>query len=772
MQSKDISQAMLYDQHWLRNQARKLDQLRKSNKPTDKLQAKFDERLQSSLARREQRANSKPEITFPNELPIMQYRDDIVSALADHQVIVVAGETGSGKSTQLPKICLGAGYGVAGMIGHTQPRRIAARSVAARVAEELKSPLGQSVGYKVRFDDKTAENTYIKLMTDGILLAEAAGDRFLEQYEVIILDEAHERSLNIDFLLGMLHGLLQKRKDLRLIITSATIDAERFGEHFGTTETSAPVITVEGRTYPVEVLYRPLEDEEGRTQNVYQGIINAVHELSHEGDILVFLPTERDIREAAKRLRADKLMQQQQREILPLYARLSNAEQNKIFKPGAARRVVLATNVAESSLTVPRIHCVIDSGTARISRFSSRLRMQRLPIEPVSQASADQRKGRCGRLGPGTCIRLFSEEDFVSRSEFTTPEIRRTNLASVILQAKNLRLGEVDKIPFLDPPRPETVREGYKTLFEIGAVDDHRRLTKLGSTLSKLPVDPRIGRMVLAGDEENCLSDMLVIAAALEIQDPRVRPIDRQQAADQQHAQFQNEDSDFLSFLALWDFTETKRRELSRGKFMKTCQQMFLSPARLREWGEIHRQLRQTALDHGLKSKKRRDDKDAIHRALLTGLLSCAAHRGDDKEYTGAGGNKFFLWPGSGLFASKPKWIMAAELVETSKRFGRITAKINPAWLESLGEHLVKYSYADPHWHQKSQSVMAYECFAVWIARGESPPCAVRASRLQSRTTDLYRTRFGGSRDGSWRCLLSTKRKDAERGGGNGREVT
>ncbi len=709
MLSNAISQAMIKDQHWLRKQARKIEQLRKGDKPADKIQEKFDQRLQASTALREKRSTSRPEIEFPSDLPIMQYRDEIVSALADHQVIVVAGETGSGKSTQLPKICLEAGYGVAGMIGHTQPRRIAARSVASRIAEEMKCSLGQTVGYKVRFDDKTAENTYVKLMTDGILLAEAASDRFLEQYEVIILDEAHERSLNIDFLLGMLHGLLQKRKDLRLIITSATIDAERFGEHFGSTEAPAPVIQVEGRTYPVEVLYRPLEDEAGNTQNIYQGIISAVHELSHEGDILVFLPTERDIREASKRLRADKLMQQQQREILPLYARLSTAEQNKIFKPGAARRVVLATNVAESSLTVPRIHCVVDTGTARISRFSSRLRMQRLPIESVSQASADQRKGRCGRLGPGKCIRLYSEEDFLTRSEFTTPEIRRTNLASVILQAKNLRLSELDKIPFLDPPRPETVREGYKTLFEIGAVDDHRRLTQLGRTLAKLPVDPRIGRMVLAGHEEQCLSEVLIIAAALEIQDPRVRPIERQQAADQQHAEFKNEDSDFLSFLALWDFVEQQRRNLSRGKFMKMCQQKFLSPARVREWGEVHRQLKQTATEHGLKTKKRRDDADAVHRALLTGLLSCAAHRGDDKEYSGAGGNKFFLWPGSGLFASKPKWIMAAELVETSKRYGRITAKINPSWLEKLGHHLVKYSYADPHWHKKSQSVMAYE---------------------------------------------------------------
>jgi len=719
-----IASAMLCDQHWLRKQLASIEKARKAvQTPASKrgrsgrtlseteLRERYESRLQASMERRDVRASCVPAIEYQQDLPIMSHRDEIVTALRDHQVIVVAGETGSGKSTQLPKICLEAGYGIGGMIGHTQPRRIAARSVAARIAEELKSPLGEAVGYKIRFQDSTKANTFIKLMTDGILLAEAAGDRFLEQYEVIILDEAHERSLNIDFLLGMLHGLLQKRPELRLIITSATIDAERFGEHFGTDDADAPVIQVEGRTYPVEVRYRPLEDEQGGTVNVYQALTNAVHELSGEGDILAFLPTERDIREAAKRLRADKMVQQQKLEVLPLYARLSTDQQNRIFKPGAARRVVLATNVAESSLTVPRIHCVIDAGTARISRFSSRLRMQRLPIESVSRASADQRKGRCGRLGPGICIRLFDEEDFLSRSPFTTPEIRRTNLASVILQAKYLKLGEVDKVPFLDPPRPETVREGYKTLFEIGAVDDHRRLTRIGRTLARLPVDPRIGRMVLAGYDEGCLADVLIIAAALEVQDPRVRPIEKQQAADEHHRQFLDEDSDFLSWLKLWDFLEEKRNELSRGKFQRMCERMFLSPARIREWGEVHRQLRQTAIDTGLKPGKRRDpaDADAIHRSLLTGLLSSVAYLGDEKEYTGAGGNKFVLWPGSGVSRSRPKWIVAAEIVETSRRFGRTVARINSAWLESLGDHLVKHSFVDPHWHRKSQSVMAFE---------------------------------------------------------------
>ena len=712
MPAFDLTQAMLSDRHWLRQQSRKLSRLKRDGNPTDALEARITERFQRSSRQFSQRKNNRPTPSFDGNLPIHEHHDEILAALHEHQVIVVAGETGSGKSTQLPKICLDAGFGVAGLIGHTQPRRIAARSVAQRIADELNSPLGQAVGYKIRFDDKVNDQSSIKLMTDGILLAEAAGDRFLNQYEVLILDEAHERSLNIDFLLGMLYELLKKRPELRLIITSATIDAERFGDHFGTTEAPAPVIQVQGRTYPVEVRYRPLETEDQHL-SIYQGITSAVHELSREGDILVFLPTERDIRETAKRLKSDP--QLRTHEILPLYARLSNAEQNKIFRPGKAKRIVLATNVAESSLTVPRIHCVVDTGTARISRFSSRLRIQRLPIEAVSQASADQRKGRCGRLGPGICIRLYEEADFIDRPEFTTPEIRRTNLASVILQAKVLQMGEVDQIPFLDTPRPETIREGYKTLFEIGAVDDYRRMTDIGRTLARLPVDPRIARMILAGHEENCLREILIICAALEVQDPRVRPIERQQAADQAHERFTDESSDFISFLRLWEFVHTNRQELSRGKFQKLCQQNFLSPARLREWGEVHRQLSQLVRDLGLRQRPiqgpivENTDAGAVHRALLRGLLSCVAHRTNQHEYTGAGGNKFSIWPGSGLFRSKPKWIMAAEIVETSRRYGRTVARIDPAWLERLGEHLAKHSYTDPHWHEKSQSVMAYE---------------------------------------------------------------
>lgn len=697
---------MLCDQRWLREHIKKLKRLQQRAKPSDRLQARIETRLSASLERQSARSRKVPVFAWEGDLPIFEHRSDIRDALAENQVVVVAGETGSGKSTQLPKICLDAGFGVRGMIGHTQPRRLAARSIAQRIAEELGTSVGGTIGYKVRFHDKTNDGTLIKLMTDGILLAEAAGDRFLEQYEVIILDEAHERSLNIDFLLGMLPGLLAKRPELKLVITSATIDAERFSEHFSV-DRPVPVISVEGRTYPVELRYRGLEHEQSSSET-QEAIIAAVQELGDVGDMLVFLPTERDIRESAKRLRGQPLIQQQY-EILPLYARLSTSEQNKIFQPGPRRRIVLATNVAESSLTVPRVHAVIDTGTARISRYSSRLRMQRLPIEAVSQASANQRAGRCGRLGPGICVRLYDEEDFESRPEFTTPEIRRTNLASVILQAKFLGLGEVDQIPFLDPPRPETIREGYKTLFEIGAVDHHRNLTPVGMTLAKLPVDPRIGRMVLAADEEHCLTEVLIIAAALEVQDPRIRPLDRQQAADEQHERFKDTASDFMSFLKLWDFVERQRGNLSRGKFQRMCQQRFLSPARLREWGEVHRQLRQTAMDHGLKPRRRRDEREAIHRALLRGLLSCAAYRSEESEYLGGGGNTLSIWPGSCLFEDRPEWIMAAELVETSKRYGRTVARIDPKWLESLGSHLTKRSYSDPHWHLKSQSVMGYE---------------------------------------------------------------
>ena len=671
------------------------------------------ERIEASVELRRQRSQNLPQLVYDVELPILQHRQEIIEGLRAHQVIIVAGETGSGKSTQLPKFCLEAGFGLGGLIGHTQPRRIAARSVASRIAEELGQPLGRAVGFKIRFDDQTDAATYIKLMTDGILLSETRSDRFLDQYEVLILDEAHERSLNIDFLLAFLHRLRNKRRDLRLIVTSATIDAERFAEHFGDDNRAAPIFRVAGRTYPVDVRYRPLPAESDDSSAWLEPLVAALHEVTAEdrGDVLAFLPTERDIREAAQRLRGEKWPGdgQARTEILPLYARLSGPEQDRIFHPGTARRIVLATNVAESSLTVPRIRYVVDLGTARISRYSPKSKVQRLPIEAISRASADQRKGRCGRIAPGICVRLYAQDDYETREPYSTPEIRRTNLASVILQAKTLRLGAIDAIPFVDPPRPEAIRDGYKTLFEIGAIDNRQELTEIGRRLAELPVDPRIGRMILAAVDERCLADVLIIAAVLETQDPRLRPLEKQQAADQQHERFRDEKSDFVSLLKVWDHFQHLRENLSRTQLRKACEQQFLSLARLHEWSEIHRQLRQLTGEHKLRGGGRSHDYDAIHRALLSGLLSGVAWKTAEHEYTGAGGLKFHLWPGSGVMAHKPAWIVVAELVETSRRFGRTVAAIQPQWLEPLAQHLVRRSYGDPHWHRKAAAVMALE---------------------------------------------------------------
>jgi ATP-dependent helicase HrpA len=712
---ESIQQAMLRDRHALRGQWKTIQQWQRQAKPIDQLVEKFNAALARSLNIADQRSNRRPNVRFDQDLPILAHREEIAATIRDHQVVVISGETGSGKSTQLPKIALDAGFGIHGLIGHTQPRRIAARSIANRVADELGVSLGTDVGFKIRFTDKTSPLTFIKLMTDGILLAETQNDRFLEQYELLVIDEAHERSLNIDFLLGYLNRILPNRPELRVIVTSATIDAERFSRHFADGDRSAPVLRVSGRTYPVEVRYRPLEvaDEDVQDSEQINGILAAVHELAaiDRGHILVFLPTERDIRETARRLRAEKFAGDGSRktEILPLYARLSTAEQNKVFQPASHRRIVLATNVAESSLTVPGIRYVVDTGTARISRYSPRSKVQRLPIEAVSRASADQRQGRCGRVADGICIRLFGQSDFENRSQFTTPEVQRTNLASVILQAKALKLGPVDEFPFLDPPRPETIRDGYKTLFEIGAVDERRELTEIGRVLSRLPLDPRIGRVVLAGDEENCLEEILIIAAALENQDPRERPYEKRQAADEAHTKFVDERSDFLSFLKLWDFYHQLKERLSRSQLRKACTQNFLSLNRMREWTEIHRQLLQLAATQGLKPRSRQDDTTSVHRALLTGFLSGVAYRSGDVEYTGAGGIKFFLWPGSGVFEKKPKWAVVSEVLETTRRYGRIVAEISPNWVLPLAEHLVKRAYSDPHFHQKSGSVMAYE---------------------------------------------------------------
>ncbi|WP_254513677.1 ATP-dependent RNA helicase HrpA [Anatilimnocola floriformis] len=724
-----LAAAMQRDAHRLRNQLRAIRQAEQSGKPFDRNLAKLQAELEKSVADAERRKALVPKIEYDEALPVVGQREIIAKTIRENQVVVVCGETGSGKSTQLPKICLEIGRGVRGLIGHTQPRRIAARSIAARVAEEL-GPGGQKlVGYKIRFADQTSPDTLLKVMTDGVLLAESQSDRYLEQYDTLIIDEAHERSLNIDFLLGYLHRLLQKRSDLRLIITSATLDAQRFAEHFGHAGENgkvipAPIIEVSGRTYPVELLYRPLSHEDDDFElDPVQGVLRGIDELASRGpgDVLVFLPTERDILEVSHKLRGRQLAGGSA-EVLPLYARLSTAEQNKVFRNHSGRRIVLATNVAESSLTVPGIRYVVDTGTARVSRYSARSKLQRLPIESISQASADQRKGRCGRIGPGVCIRLYSEEDFLRRERYTPPEIQRTNLASVVLQTLALDLGLIEDFPFIDPPRSESIRDGYKTLFELGAIDHQQQLTPVGRQLAKLPADPRIGRILLAADREGCLADVLIIAAALETQDPRERPADRAAAADEAHRKFQSGDSDFLTYIKLWDFYNKLKTELTRGQLRKACSQNFLSELRIREWHDVHRQLLDMVTQFGLKVGHRRwltaagedlpkdqNAYDAIHRALLTGLLSNVALKGETAEYTGAGNNKLFLWPGSGVFQNRPKWIVAADLVETTKNYARTIARIDPGWIEPLAQHLVNYHYTNPAWEKRAGSTMANE---------------------------------------------------------------
>jgi ATP-dependent helicase HrpA len=665
---------------------------------------------QAAEQRRLRRFHARPRPTFESDLPIIQKRAEIADAIAKNQVVILCGETGSGKTTQLPKICLDMGRGIDGMIGHTQPRRIAARSVAARIAEELNCPVGQAVGYKIRFGDRTGDNTYVKVMTDGILLAEIQSDRLLKQYDTLIIDEAHERSLNIDFLLGYLRQLLPKRPDLKIIVTSATIDPQRFSNHFD----GAPIITVSGRTYPVEVRYRPLKSEDPEEEDLEQvhGIAMAVDELAQHGpgDVLVFLSGEREIRETAEELAKHH---PPQTEILPLYARLSAAEQSQIFKPHGRRRIVLATNVAETSLTVPGIKYVIDTGYARISRYSARTKVQRLPIEPISQASADQRKGRCGRVSEGICIRLYSEADFAARPQFTEPEVLRTNLAAVILQMKTARLGEIEHFPFVERPDPRLIRDGYLTLHELGAVDDENQLTQIGRQLGKLPVDPRIGRMILAADRENCLSEVLVIAAALSVQDPRERPVELQAVADQSHKQFVDETSDFLGYLKIWNFFREKSRHLSNSQLRKQCRQQFLSYLRLREWHEVHQQLHTVVTEMGWKPNQTDPVPDRVHRALLTGLLANVGNKTDTSEYAGLRSTKFNLFPGSVLYGVKPKWVMAAELVETNRLYARTVAKVLPEWIERAAVHLIKKTYSEPQWSAQRGDVIAGERVAL-----------------------------------------------------------
>jgi ATP-dependent helicase HrpA len=714
----EIAEAMLADQYRLRQSLRILRDRQKRGKPLDREFNRLVGQLSRSVEQRKKRAAAVPTIEFGDDLPVLLKRHEIATAIRDHQVVVVSGETGSGKSTQLPKICLDMGRGVAGMIGHTQPRRIAARSIAARVAEEIGSPLGRDVGYKVRFSDETGPGTFIKLMTDGILLAETQGDRFLIQYDTIILDEAHERSLNVDFLIGYLKRLLSQRRELKLIITSATIDSGRFSRHFRTADGSAPVIEVSGRNYPVDIRYRPLigEDDEDTDPDLERSVLDAVDELGSEsstGDVLIFMPTERHIHDMAKALRGRLVSGRwagRRAEVLPLYARLPASEQQRVFHPGGARRIIIATNVAESSLTVPGIRYVIDSGTARISRYSPRSKTQRLPIERISQASADQRAGRCGRIGPGICIRLYDEADYDGRERFTAPEILRSNLASVILQTKALKLGEIEKFPFLDPPKPNSIKDGRQTLIELGALDDQGKLTELGRKLARMPVDPRIGRMILAAADEGCLAEVLIIASVLEIRDPRERPVDKQQAADEAHVKFAEGDSDFFACLKIWDFYHELKGKLSRNQLAKACRQNFLSYNRMREWLDVHRQLMELAQEAGLQRNKRKDDYDAVHRAILTGLLANLGTRGGEGyDYNVAGGGKAYLWPGSVLVKKRPSWVMAAESVETTRRYLRTCARIDPRWIEPLAMHLVKRTHSEPHWQRESGSVAAFE---------------------------------------------------------------
>ncbi|MFG3251417.1 ATP-dependent RNA helicase HrpA [Streptomyces sp. NPDC048187] len=728
-----LTELSLRDAHRL---GRRLEGARKIRKP--EARAAVLAEIETEVAKAEERIGERrarvPAVSYPEQLPVSQKKDEIAAAIRDHQVVIVAGETGSGKTTQIPKICVELGRGVRGMIGHTQPRRIAARTVAERVADELDTPLGETVGWKVRFTDQVnPQSTFIKLMTDGILLAEIQTDRELRAYDTIIIDEAHERSLNIDFLLGYLAQLLPKRPDLKVVITSATIDPERFSRHFG----DAPIIEVSGRTYPVEVRYRPLleEDSDDADRDQITAITDAVEELMGEGkgDILVFLSGEREIRDTADALEKKKYPRAggadwHGTEVLPLYARLSHAEQHRVFQQHTGRRIVLATNVAETSLTVPGIKYVIDPGFARISRYSHRTKVQRLPIEPISQASANQRKGRCGRTSDGICIRLYSEDDFEARPEFTDAEILRTNLASVILQMTAAGLGDIEKFPFIDPPDHRNIRDGVQLLQELGALDPaqkdaRKRLTDTGRKLAQLPVDPRLARMVLEADKNGCVREVMVIAAALSIQDPRERPAEKQAQADQQHARFKDETSDFLAFLNLWRYVREQQKERGSSSFRRMCKQEYLNFLRIREWQDIYTQLRTVAKQMGihLNDADEAAPDDRVHVSLLAGLLSHVGMKdvkeaGSEggrstgkNEYLGARNAKFAIFPGSALFKKPPRFVMSAELVETSRLWARVNARIEPEWVEPLAGHLLKRTYSEPHWEKDQAAVMAYE---------------------------------------------------------------
>lgn len=707
----DIGQTSLRDQWLLKKRVQGIAKIQNEKSRSAVLDA-----IKIDIEKAKQKVGIKrlnaPKIVYPDNLPVSQKKDVILDAIKNHQVVIIAGETGSGKTTQIPKICLELGRGVLGFIGHTQPRRLAARSVASRLAQELECELGTKVGYKVRFSDQVSETTQVKLMTDGILLAELQNDKLLLQYDTIIIDEAHERSLNIDFILGYLRQLLPKRPDLKVIITSATIDPERFSKHFS----HAPIVEVSGRTYPVEVRYRPIMgDQNDSDRDQIDGIIDAVNELSIEGngDILIFMSGEREIRDTADALSKLSL---RHTEILPLFARLSNSEQNRIFHPHGGRRIILATNVAETSLTVPGIKYVIDTGYARISRYSYRTKVQRLPVEAISQASANQRKGRCGRVSDGICIRLYSEDDFLSRPEFTDPEILRTNLASVILQMTSIGLGDISAFPFVEAPDKRNIQDGVKLLEELGAIKSHKQadkgyqLTDIGRQLAQLPVDPRLARMVIEARKHGAVREAMVIVSALSIQDPRERPLDKQQAADEKHRRFHDKQSDFLAFLNLWDYLKEQQTQLSNAQFRKMCRQDFLNYLRIREWQDLYTQLRQVVKEQGFAINSAEADFRSIHVSLLAGLLSHIGQKDADKhEFTGARNARFTIFPGSGLFKKPPKWAMVAELVETSKLWGRIAASIDVEWVEPLAEHLTKHSYSEPHWSKSEGAVMASE---------------------------------------------------------------
>lgn len=742
---------MLADRFPLRRRLQQTRSMLEQKKPVDKSLAEISNKVRDSIARLQARKQALPKPQYPDDLPVSGRKDEIAVAIAKHQVVIVCGETGSGKTTQLPKICLELGRGVTGLIGHTQPRRIAARSVASRIAQELQSPLGEAVGYKVRFNDKLSETSYIKLMTDGILLAETQGDRFLNAYDTIIIDEAHERSLNIDFLLGYLKQLLPKRPDLKIIVTSATIDADRFSRHFN----GAPVIEVSGRTYPVEIRYRSLSktrlvtkevpaqidedeyleilgqdlmgvkrkprmetrwlEEDAEEEAVEEAILHTADDLLRQGDgdILVFLPGEREIRDTADYLRRyqGRSPKLKHIEILPLFARLSIEDQQKIFRAGGARRIVLATNVAETSLTVPGIKYVIDTGLARVNRYSARAKVEQLQVEKISQAAARQRAGRCGRVSSGICVRLYDEEDFNNRPEFTDPEILRSSLAAVILRMAALRLGDVAEFPFIEAPSSRLISDGYQLLQELGAVDDNRQITELGTQMARLPLDPRVSRMILTARKENCLQEILIIASALAIQDPRERPMDKREAADQAHSKFAHESSDFMGFLKLWAFyDDALKNKKSNKELLNKCHQNFLSFLRMKEWRELYFQLLEIAEEMEFKLNEQEASYEQIHRALLSGLLGNIGFKdGEADSYQGARGIRFSIAPGSCLKKQRPKWVMAAELMETTKLYARCVAKIEPDWIEPLARGLTVSHYSDPRWDRKPAQVVAWE---------------------------------------------------------------